>query len=237
MSNFVVAGTPCRDRGWILQRYLDALRANKPDAIFILTDNNSDDTLEILSRNADVRWENLWCDPQPGCTRDGSDGMPRYSSKFMAEIRNRWAAMVLEFFPEATHLFVCDSDVLPEPDVLEKLLALKAPVAAAFVPIADGVTPIHMDNFVYRVESDGSWSLRGKRTGVEATYTEPHQIWLCGGCYLIERRALDTGLRWGEHPQGEDGFIATECWRLKLMMMVDPGARCAHLMERDDEPT
>lgn len=243
---FVVAGGIVRNRAWVLPRYLDALLSNKPDAIFMLTDNNEDATAEILTARPGVSVLNLEIEPQAGCTRDGSDGNPRYSSAFMAKVRNSWAEQALRCFPACTHLWVVDSDVLPEPDVLERLLALEAPVAAAFVPIGDGRTPIAMIGW-------DATKGQARRTGEEKLLTQPHVATLVGGCYLI---AVDlwgvptdilnfgTGEKtriwrrpWGEHPQGEDGHFAlfVRCNSV-APMLHDPGARCRHLMERDSIP-
>lgn len=245
---FVVAGGIVRNRAWILPRHLSAVARCRPDAMFYVTGDNEDETNTVLADFA-VRTFNelgpraprqapfnylVHDTGEPGWTRDGKEA-PRYRSAHMAAERNLWAREALERWPQATHLWVVDSDVLPAPDVLERLLALKAPVAAAYVPV--GTIPIHMMG--WDSEHD-----RPKRTGEEKLLTKPHIVSMVGGCYLIDARLLghypppehsDPPLPyWKEHPQGEDGGFAESVLRMGANMLVDPLAGCEHIMERDD---
>jgi len=56
---------------------------------------------------------------------------------------------------------------------------------------------------------------------------------------LLQRRWIPQGHQfreepWGHDPQGEDGWFAKRMLSLGRYMMVDPMAKCEHLMERDD---
>jgi len=243
VSAFVVAGGIVRNRAWILPRHLLAVAANRPNAFVYLTGDNTDSTETVLYnfdfyQGEDWRRHNVSVvkhdTGEPGYTRDGSDG-PRYRSAHMAAERNLWASEALKRWPQATHLWVVDSDVLPEPDVLEKLLELEAPVAAAMVPLQDGKTPIAMIGW-------DSTARQARRTGEEAFLGKPHVATMVGGCYLIRASmcratgAVDwpCGDLWGDHPQGEDGFFAEVFRDRGLPMLHHPGARCRHLMQRDD---
>lgn len=248
---FVVAGSIVRNRAWVLERHLESLflQQRPPDAFFYVYGDCTDNTEQVLRTALNPHYPHVVSPSllrhdtgEPGYTRDASDG-PRYRSEHMAAERNLWAEEALKRWPSLTHLFVVDSDVLPEPDVLEKLLALKAPVAAAFVPLQDGRTPIAMMGW------DGAHN-RPARTGEEALLTKPHVATLVGGAYLIQRWVLDEAYRqpgfndhekdrlwlplWGEHAQGEDGHFAKACQIHYATMLHHPGARCRHLMERDD---
>ena len=245
---FVVAGGIVRNRAWILPDHLHAVAFNKPAQMFYLTGDNTDETAEILrfgmlfngesqgSRSVltDGVEKETWMGTPiasvlhdtgfPGYTRDGSDG-PRYDSRHMAAERNLWADEALKRWPQATHLWVVDSDVLPSPGVLERLLALETLVAGAFVPIADGMTPIHMMG----------WRVRPRRTGEEKLLTKPHVVSLVGGCYLIRREVAEWPLTrplWGPDAQGEDGYFARKMRQNGIVMMVDPLARCRHEMSQ-----
>jgi hypothetical protein len=241
--SFVVAGGIVRNRAWVLNRHLGAVRLNKPDQMFYVTGDNADGTKEVLriqSFYSGAKWgyadlSYLVHDTgEPGYTRDGSDG-PRYRSAHMAAERNLWAAEALKRWPQATHLWVVDSDVLPENDVLEKLLAVGQPVVGAWVP---GCTPAAGWNF---------GADRAERTGAEDSFRVPFFATMLGGSYLVERRVFypDPGLEggdapfygpWREHPQGEDGGFGDTVRALGFQMWADPGARCRHLMERDSIP-
>lgn len=230
MNTFVVAGGIVRNRAWILPRHLEAVASNYPDEMFYVFGDCTDDTQAELNKPGVT---SLCHDTgEPGYTRDGSDG-PRYSSKHMAAERNLWAAEALKRWPQLTHLWVVDSDVLPNPDVLEKLLDLKAIVAAAFVPIADGITPIHMMGWDHNDN-------QARRTGEEKLLTRPQVVTLVGGCYLIDQILfISCSQLWGEHPQGEDGYFS--CFirfmnniNSRYKMLVDPSAKCIHIMKKDN---
>lgn len=241
MKPFVVAGGIVRNRAWILRRHLSAVAACGPQKMFYVTGDNADTTEQILNGMHFAIIGNPLLPPEylvhdtgePGYTRDGSDG-PRYRSTHMAAERNLWAAEALKRWPQATHLWVVDSDVLPEPDVLEKLLAVDQPIVGAWVP---GCTP-----------ATGWNALEGRaaRTGAEDRFRLPFIATMLGGCYLVKRcvfycpfergvsPAYDFVGPWREHPQGEDGGFGDAVREMGFLMWADPAARCTHLMERDD---
>jgi len=169
-----------------------------------------------------------------------------YTSENMSLVRNEWVQQVLKEWPDVTHFWNVDSDVLPADDVLSRLLVVDKPVVGAYVPIMDGVTPIHMvawkDGPFVEYESDMTGAPVGaarcvalggsaRRMGMEKTLTKPHRVTLLGGCYLIQREAIEAGLEWGPHAQGEDGYFGDKCRELGLEMWVDPLAKCQHVMK------
>jgi len=237
-DSFIVAGCPVRNRAWILPRHIFAVSNvaysdcfHFPNSLFYLWGDCDDDTAMVLSRHRSAGaavYIDRFDTGFPGWKRDG-EGEERYHSSNMSRVRNVWAERLVGMFPEATHLWNVDSDVLPAPDVLQRLLAVDKPVVGAFVPIADGVTPIHMTHFVI----DDPGGFKARRMGNEKDQTGPHPVTLLGGCYLIRRDAWEAGLRWGEHPQGEDGFFGDKSRELGLELWVDPMAKCEHVMEED----
>lgn len=222
---FVVAGGICRNRSWCLPQHLNAVMNNLDlgDDLLYLTGDNADNTREVLIANF---VEYLVNDTgHPGYKRD--PGPHRYDAANMAFLRNLWAEEAIKRWPDLTHLWVVDSDVIPEPDCLSKLLALDKPVVAAHVPLMDGVTPIWMEG----------WSLTSdlpRRTGSERKRIKPQTCTLVGGCYLIRRDAWDKGLRWSPTEISEDGGFARSARDLGIEMWAHPGARTQHLMK---EPT
>jgi len=216
----IVAGGPVRDRAWMLPLHIKAVRANKPNLLYYLEGDSIDGTKLVLS-SMQVNYEQYDLGLAGG---RGSDGY-----KELWKVRNRWAERALELWPNLTHLWVVDSDVIPGPFVLKKLLAVDKDVVGAHVPIMNGFTPIHMDHYVI----DDPGGFRGFRLGSEYQSNTPHKCYLVGGCYLIKKEALEKGLRWGPHPQGEDGYIANQCRELGLDMWVDPTAKCLHIMNQE----
>jgi hypothetical protein len=231
---FVVAGSIVRNRAWILRDHLISVAKNKPHKMFYVTGDNKDTTEQILNGMHFAIIGNSLLPPfflirntgEEGYTRDGSDG-PRYRSEHMSTERNAWANHALAMWKQATHFWIVDSDVLPDDDVLYNLLNLDVDVAGACVPIADGSTPTHMMGW----NSLSDWPMR---TGEEKLLHEPHIASLVGSCYLIKRIVLESSTNpWGPHPLGEDGYFAERVKGLGLTMMVDPMARCKHVMKRN----
>lgn len=153
---FVVVGCPIRNRAWALPRHLAALRAQarEPDAYFYLANDCDDHTRKVGNMPCDgtiaclhdasvdvngvepgparLRFDILNTG-DPGSERVATADSPRYSTANLAAVRNEWVRRCLEHWPQASHLWSCDSDVIPDPDVLEKLLAADVPVCAAVV--------------------------------------------------------------------------------------------------------
>jgi len=247
---FVVAGGIVRNRAWILRRHLLHVSTQgviegeewcRPAQMFYLTGDNEDDTEDILS----FRHSGLWDVPVSyarhdtgwdGFERVGRDGRPPYSTENMAKLRNEWLRGCLARWPELTHVWVVDSDVLPDSDVLAALLRLDKPVVAARVPIADGVTPIYMEGLELVATHFGKgaevWAPR--RTGNEKLRFLPFEATCIGGCYLIRRDAIDAGVRWYVNGimRAEDGGFADSCRELRIEMWAEPLAACQHVMER-----
>ena len=117
VMSFVVAGGPVRQRMWILERHCAAVLANRPDQLLYLEGDSTDGTREYLESHTNVIRHDT---NAPNFTRDGSEGEGRYSSAIMANLRNTWASEALKRWPQASHLWVVDSDVLPEVDELQR---------------------------------------------------------------------------------------------------------------------
>lgn len=144
--------------------------------------------------------------------------------------RNRLVRLFLKH-PTLTHLFFLDSDVEPPLDVLDRLLALDAPVASGCVRIA---------------QPDGLfWTIA--RKNAECKYVlipdadlpaAPFFADGCGaGCLLIRRDVLETmPWPWFKWIQNKDGSQMGEdiyfCKQLnamnRLQVQVDPTVICTH---------
>lgn len=215
----VVAGGIVRNRAWAIPRHAEAVRlsgleAQAPMRLYYVTGDNDDLTVDELVR-ACATWD-MVSTGHPGFERD--HGPTRYDSANMAMLRNIWARNAFLRFDNLTHLWVVDSDVVPDRDCLKKMLELDAPVVGAIVP---GCSP-----------AMGFRHGQACRTGKEREQTEPYEATMLGGCYLIQRQAWLQGLRWAAHPQGEDGGFGDSARALGIKMIAHPGATCAHMMER-----
>lgn len=195
---FVVAACPAKNRGWILPTWLESTRrqTRPPDAQYVLLNDCTDDSSSVIDRSrVDVEVINTG---DPGWDRVE----PRYSIANIAQLRNSMIDRVLALYPDMTHLWSVDSDVEPEPDCLELLLEADEPLVAA---------PVRNGDEVYNFMR-GGWGLDGaRRDGFEKwmveTMATPFPVTITGACVLIAREILDEGIRYEDHPQGEDvGF-------------------------------
>jgi hypothetical protein len=233
-QTFVVAGGIVRNRDWILGYSIDAItdQTVQPSALFYLTGDNIDLTENVLIEkrfdhiwNEDITvWYDVYHTGYAGWERSGEI---RYSSENMSMLRNMWAKKAIETYPHLTHLWVVDSDVLPERECLKELLNEDCQIAGAHVPLQDGITPIYM----------AGWDKQEKRPrrmgSVERKADNSFFATLVGGSYLIKREAIDAGVRWGPHPQGEDGYFADSCREHHMLILACPSAKTRHIMDRE----
>jgi hypothetical protein len=247
---FVVAGCPARNRAWALPGWYAAMQAQAraPDRCFILL-NDCEDASEaaafrLLHRDLGplplFRYE-VFNTGFPGWSRgsrasgwkESEEGDPTYHSDDQANlgrVRTRFIDRALERWPDLTHVWSCDSDVYPDPDVLERLLALDRPVAGAVVRNTLSGAFGYM---CCRLES-GEPCRKGR---VEARMLDtgtPFEVTLIGACVLIRRDVLDAGCRYGAHPNGEDFHFNAAREAAGFEAWVDPLARTRHLMNGPD---
>lgn len=245
---FVVAGCPVRNRGWIVEDHADALTDQStlppPNRIFYLVndceeDDLTEDTLgQLVYEGRDWISFEVFNTGHPGWHRGSrEDGWktgphPTYHEDNCANnarVRNRWIERALKLWPQATHLWSVDSDVLPKKDCLERLLAADKDIVAAVVRNGERAYNFMLD-----------WiDFEPARTGHEADAVAgdaPFPVSLLGACVLIRREVLvrEPLVRFAAHPRGED-FPFCEAARLAgYQLWVEPRARTEHWMGKDE---
>lgn len=215
---FVVAGGIVRNRDWVLEDSIQSLRANNVNALYYLTGDNIDNTRKILLDNGIKH--TCWDTGHPGWRRG------EYTSKIMGMLRNQWVEDALYVYPEATHLWSVDSDVIVPSNALDALLSHDKDVMAAYVPVAGGAIPIHMYG----------WSdVEGHpvRTGDERHISSQiRRCTLVGACVLMKTSMLKKCMPvYGADGQGEDGYAARIFRNNGIEQWVDPIVICEHRME------
>lgn len=212
---FVVAGCPVRDRAWIIERQIDALVENGVDRLFYLANDCEDDTEALIRRSEKARVESIvtrgvkWIrDQDPDATRN------------LADLRNHWAERAMALWPEATHFWSIDSDTIPAPDVLKRLLAADKPVISA--PVRTGRDRWNILGWDFKRQKVTRPKLPEYAIG-------PIPVSLPAGCYLIRRDVLEAGVRW-KHLSlgGEDGGFAQACKARGIQQWLEPQARTEH---------
>lgn len=219
---FTVAGGIVRNRDWVIDDHVEALRKNRVDALFYVEGDSFDHTKEALERNK-VEFVTV---------NTGYSGWRRgtYHSSNMGMLRNLWIYHALEFYPEATHLWSVDSDVIVPENALSNLLSHNKDIIAAYVPVSNGKMPIHMFG----------WSDADNhpiRTGEEKHISSiPRRCTLVGACVLMKRDTIEPIMPvYGEDGQGEDGFFAKKMRSSGVEQWVDPVVICEHRMNEPEE--
>lgn len=183
----------------------------------------------------------------------------------LARLRNWTVERAMGLWPQASHLWFCDSDVAPEPDVLELLLAADKEVVAAVVRNGERAW-----NFMMRL-IDGEPLRSGYEGSVlDLNRPEPFVVSMTGACTLYRRKVFELRghpaddmaiversggfsslplrgnepieqcgeplVRWGAHPRGEDIAFAIEVRRAGVELWIEPRARTQHYMELGRKP-
>jgi hypothetical protein len=145
------------------------------------------------------------------------------------EARNQLVRRAFETNPEVTHLFWLDSDVLPPPDALERLLAhdkqvvggvyhLKEPPHPPLVYDLDPYRPLELPP-----EEGGLRRVGGVGLGCALVRAEVYQ--------RISQHFRD--IRWYElsYGTGEDVHFFERCRQVGVEVWVDPTVRCGHVRD------
>lgn len=237
MSGTVVAACPIRNRVWAVVGHVDGLlsQVRPPDALLYVTGDNDDETEEILRaklyphrRQAAVDRFDTGC---PGWRRDGE---PRYSindHEALARVYNRCLDLALEQWPEATHVWMLDSDVTPDPNVLELLLAADKDLVSAVVPLSERAW-----NFMLgRNWKQGRGPYRNGTEWAALSLKEPIPVTFLAACTLIRREVLEAWVRFAPHPRSHDFPFCSAAEEAGFGLWVEPRARCAHWRDGPEE--
>ena len=239
---FVVAATIAKNRAWTLPRWCAALHAQtRPvDAVAVLLNDCTDDSFDVAFASM---FAEPWNEIPRSCwtynTGDkGNDRIaPRYSIANLAYLRNTLISRVLEQWPQASHIWSVDSDLLPAPNVLALLLSADLPVVAAVVANnAQGTALNYMLGWRERLAGEDGERGTGyvkhvHRNGRERDVlarTEPVQVAMTGACVLVKREVLDAGVSYADHPQGEDIAWSLDAQAKGFLLAVHPAARTRH---------
>jgi GT2 family glycosyltransferase len=222
----IVIGCPVANRGWVLQRWIDAVRtASLPGSqITFVTTESTDDTEEIIVSNRCnmVRVNTISTRPTPAV--DNHIWTPeRYRD--MAVLRNRLLQYCIDV--GATHFFSLDSDIIVQSDTLARLLVTMR------LTDADVVAPavnLHIDqktpawNFMQR-SSSGVWHRPDPASSLPE---RPVSVDAVMAAMLIRSSAFHV--QWSYSPQGEDLGYAENATKAGLRMVFDPTIQLTHLM-------
>lgn len=247
---FVVVACPIRNRAWMVERHINGLlsQSGPPRRLLYVTGDNADDTEERL-RDPAVGF----CGPgevevlryDTGCPAWHRSGEPRYSLNDhanLARVYNYCIDKALELWPGATHVWMIDSDIVPEPDVLELLIDANVDAVAPIVPLGKAAWNF-MLGYQFRVpQRDGSEAGR-------LLWDRPFPAPFVCASVLYRREVLDyvdedsaafdeerALVRFAPHPRSHDFPMQAALRAAGFQAWVEPRARCSHYMEEGKEP-
>lgn len=223
----IAIGAPVRNRAWILPDYLQSLiRLEYENRIFLFLENDSsDDTTLILQEFCNGEPNRILKSASTGSAHwdHGDYAINQYEN--LAKIRNEFIEMFLK--TDADYMLSIDSDVIVPPDILSRLMQHadeRTIVGAAISNIPghplDGSTP---GNFM--IERNGMM-----------VHPNPYplsglmNVDVIGAVYLIPRKALELGVQYAPHQQGEDIAFCISAREKGISMRVVMDLQCEHRM-------
>lgn len=224
----IAIGCPVRDRAWVLDEYLKALDAvdyPHKEYLFLLNDSvdASGDKLKVFMRTHCGMLYERCGKSVPGYRREEYDAN---HYRHLAAIRNAFIELFL-LNTECDYLLSVDSDIIVPKDIIAKLIPMlqEKTIAAAVISNIpnkelDGHTP---GNFMIDIQGCIEHPFKYPLTGTM-------EVDVIGAVYLIPRRALTDGIRYGPHPQGEDVLFCLTARGKGYHLLVNLDVRCEHRM-------
>jgi hypothetical protein len=204
----ILIAAPIRNRGWILNQYLNCLYFldtpgwNIDKGYYFILNDCTDNSREILEkrkedlepRDYSIHYKideiNFNTPSDMGENGMGRSGIPRelHTYKNLSVLRNK----ILEYARGINfdYIFSVDSDILVKPDILEKLIATKKDIVAALVR-----------------NSGTDWNflpLTGRDRNTIPS--ELFEVKVTGACYLISKNVfINKNIKYSnEFSSGED---------------------------------
>ncbi|HOP32985.1 MAG TPA: hypothetical protein PKU94_06375 [Candidatus Hydrothermia bacterium] len=134
---------------------------------------------------------------------------------YIAKIRNIWLTFARD---TDTHIFSVDSDILIPRHTLNQLLIYDDAIISCLVKNHHNIPVYNImikDNNRYKhIQPDG---------GVM-------EVDVTGAAYLTPKGAIDSGVRYGYHEQGEDVYFCEEAKRRGYRILSDTSIEAVHLL-------
>jgi len=211
----IMIGSPVRNRGWVLRRYLDALlrqKVNNADIEFMFVLNDSvDDTEDILKEyNMNYVTHNL----------NDSSGSVRgeYSFNHLAEVRNR---LLQEFLnSDADYLFSVDTDIIVPEGGLRRLIDSNKDIISMLIK---NHPTLKAHNIMIN-----SKHLQTIPKGII-------QVDVTGAVYLIKRKVIESGVRYNYSINGEDVPFCKSAYEHGFSIFCDTSIRPIHVYSKEQE--
>jgi len=208
----VFIGAPVRNRAWILGRHLPAVMQQSVDKQFCYIVNDcEDDTVEVLEKHGiPYVTHNL------GGEHSHIRGQYSYSN--LALLRN---ILIHEFLKsDCDYLFSIDTDIIIPQGSLQQLISNNMDICSMLIQN-------------HPTMKSHNAMIGGRHIHQFSEGIEP--VDLTGAVYLIKRKVVEAGLRYGNHLIGEDAPFCEQASRLGFGIYVDTRLRPVHVYEKGVE--
>jgi len=195
--------SPIKDREWILPEFLTKIEQSdypkdKIRCVFLI--NDCKDSSEHILRQWKHSREKLYAGIDIIVYNINAPVDKRNKRKFVsyycyfATLRNHG----LHQLKDEDFIFSVDSDILIRPDTIKKLVSHRKDIVASILP---------------NNASKTAWNILQWSNEITASHirdvpkNQLIKVGFTGACYLIDRRVIKSGVRYGYHMQGEDGYF------------------------------
>lgn len=239
---FVVVACPIRNREWAVPLFFEGMSRQERYAdeyLFVTGDNEDCTELDLCAVGYECNLKPVVEVFDTGCPGWRRSGEPRYSINdhaALADVYNRCIDQALERWPEATHVWMIDSDIAPDPGVLRLLLEADKDVISAVVRNSPGAL-----NFMLGVKQPGNEPFRCEveEGALEARPRRPFQVSFLSACTLFRREVLenwhnlgpgrdDFKVRYAPDPRSHDFPLCASARAAGYTLWVHPLARTSH---------
>jgi cellulose synthase/poly-beta-1,6-N-acetylglucosamine synthase-like glycosyltransferase len=156
--------------------------------------------------------------------QDNQTRLTRRDYNLFAVVRNTFLRKIkpLDF----DYFFSVDSDVLLNPDDLNQLLSHNKDVVSAvlFNGVKDNIDYYN----IFKMTNQG---YRPFKTSFLNNYSGLVEVDVTGACYLISKKVLNAGVKYGNYPAGEDGYFCRKAQSKGFKLYADTTVRPVHLLD------
>jgi len=226
MKGKILVGCPtCDLYEYVLDDYAKAVKKLQgPSYDVVLVDNSKDD--DFLEK---IRLKGIYAMKIP---------YAESAKERIMQSRNRLRKKVLEEGYE--WFFSLEMDVMPPPDVLERLLKWKEKIVGGlyYTRQLDEKNQVKLLPVVQCFVEEKKWDKLRYPNEEDLKSGKPFTVAYAGlGCLFIHRSVLKKiEFRYKKTSDGEGGFddvwFGFDAWRAGFKVMLDPTVKCEHLIEK-----
>lgn len=214
-------GSVVRNRAWILQRHINAIKEQDVDfeTCYVLNDS-TDESEEILLKNG---FSVVHHDLGKFKTESHSRGIGGYSFANLAEVRNVLLKKFLESNSE--YLLSIDSDIIIPKDSIKQLIDSNLDICSMIIK-----NHPTLEAYNIMVQILGHPGMYRHVRVIGEGYVP---VDITGAVYIIKREVIEKGVEYGFHNQGEDIYFCERAKELGYKIFCDTRLKPIHCYSED----